>query len=402
MPQLANYEEFAGRHWETGSVHNALSYLRYTAPHTDQPYSEALLLGVSGGIAFGYFFFHYEGHDPHVALLTRNTFDPWETMLSRLGVAQEVKHTSSADKGKQNLLEALENGEPPIIWADSYSLPYNFLPNEDGMWAMMPIVVYGYDESDGIAQIADRSRKPLHVTTEVLDAARARVKKDKFRVITLAAPQLEKLATAVQKGIWDTIKLYTEKPPRGAKNNFGFAAYERWAELLTRPTKKQSWAKFFPAGGYWYNGLVTAFEMGFLYGQGDSYQAERDVYADFLDEAATILEKPDLGEVAAQFRRSGEAWHELSRILLPDEMPLLGKTQELLKERHDLFLNNPGKRETMEAINAEQAALRQEARDDFPFSEEEVKQQQERIAEQIMRIRDIEQEAITALQAAMQ
>jgi len=402
MPQLENYSEFAGRHWETGSVRNALTYQGITAPHTDQPYTEALLMGVSGGAAFGYFFFHYEGYDPHVALLTRNTFDPWETMLSRLGVVQEIKHTSSADKGKKNVLDALESGEAPIVWADMYSLPYNFLPHDDGMWGMMPLVVYGYDEAAGIVHIADRSECALTVDTEQFAAARARVKKDKFRVITLSAPQPEKLATAVQKGIWDTIKLYTEKPPKGAKNNFGFAAYERWAELLTKPKKKNSWAKFFPAGSHWYNGLFTAFEMGFLYGQGDRYQAERDVYANFLEEAAIILEKSELREVADKFRASGEAWNELSQILLPDDMPLLGKTRELLVKRHELFLHDPGNTEAAQKIIAEQKALRQQATDDFPFSDEEVTQHQERIAEQVMKIHDVEQEAITALQAAMQ
>jgi hypothetical protein len=67
--------KFTGRHWETGSIHNALALQGIKAPHTDEPYSEALLLGVSGGIAFGYFTFEYKGHLPHVALLTRNTFD---------------------------------------------------------------------------------------------------------------------------------------------------------------------------------------------------------------------------------------------------------------------------------------------------------------------------------------
>lgn len=402
MPQIPDYNEFEGRHWETGSVRNALAYQGYTAPHTNQPYSEALLMGVSGGAVFGYFFFHYEGYDPHVALLTRNTFDPWETMLGRLGVTQEVRQTTSADRGKKNLLDALENGEVPIVWADSYSLTYNFLPNDEGMWAMQPLVVYGYNEAENFVHIADRSRKPLTTTTEDFNAARAVVKKDKFRVITLSAPQPEKLATAVQKGIWDTIKLYTENPPKGSQNNFGFAAYKRWAELLTKPNQKQSWAKFFPVGGYWYNGLVTAFEMGFLYGQGNSYQAERDVYADFLDEAAAILEKPDLREVAALFRESGKAWNDFSRVLLPDEMPLLGKTRELLMKRHEIFLDDPSNTTAIQQIMAQQNALRQQAREDFPFSEAEVTQHQERIAEQVMKIHDAEQEAIIALQAAMQ
>ena len=52
--------QFTGRHWETGSIHNALAVQGIKAPHTGQPYSEALLLGVSGGIAFGYFTFEYK------------------------------------------------------------------------------------------------------------------------------------------------------------------------------------------------------------------------------------------------------------------------------------------------------------------------------------------------------
>jgi hypothetical protein len=32
-----------GRHWETGSIHNALALQGVKAPHTGQPYSEASL-----------------------------------------------------------------------------------------------------------------------------------------------------------------------------------------------------------------------------------------------------------------------------------------------------------------------------------------------------------------------
>lgn len=44
-------KNFNGRHSETGSIHNALALQGVTAPHTGEPYSEAFLLGVSGGIA---------------------------------------------------------------------------------------------------------------------------------------------------------------------------------------------------------------------------------------------------------------------------------------------------------------------------------------------------------------
>ena len=57
MNITGNLGRFDGRHWETGSIHNALVLQGILAPHTGKPYSEALLLGVSGGIAFGYFTF---------------------------------------------------------------------------------------------------------------------------------------------------------------------------------------------------------------------------------------------------------------------------------------------------------------------------------------------------------
>ena len=140
MPILTKYRQFGGRHWETGSVHNVLAYRGVKAPHTGMPLSEALLLGISGGLLMGYFNFAYEGYDPHVAILTRNTFDPLETLLVRLGTVQYVRQTTNAARAVKNLVEALENGEPAIVWADAFLLPYNGLSYDRGMWAANPIV----------------------------------------------------------------------------------------------------------------------------------------------------------------------------------------------------------------------------------------------------------------------
>ena len=67
MKNKISIDKFEGRHWETGSICNALALQDVIAPHTGQPFSEALLLGVSGGIAFGYFTFEYTGYLPHLA-----------------------------------------------------------------------------------------------------------------------------------------------------------------------------------------------------------------------------------------------------------------------------------------------------------------------------------------------
>ena len=245
MTVLNNYQQFNGRHWETGTVCNYLDYVGVKAPHTGEPYSEAMLMGVSGGAVMGYFSFAYEGYDPMARILTRNTFDPWDTMLSRLGIVQNAKHSPKPEKGVANLLAALDDGVPAIVWADLFTLTYNALPLDPGMWGMMPILVYGYDEANDVVHIADRARVALETSIDNLAFTRGRVKKDKHRVMTLEPPMPEKLVAAVQSGIWDTIKLYTEKPPKGSKNNFGLLAYQHWIKLLTKPKTRLSWEKNF-------------------------------------------------------------------------------------------------------------------------------------------------------------
>ena len=398
MTKLNDYHHFNGRHWETGSIQNYYAYRGVKAPHTGQPYSEALLMGVSGGAVMGYFVFAYEGYDPMARILTRNTFDPWDTLLSRLGVAQHIQHTSSPAKGLTNLQETLAEGVPAIVWADMFSLPYNALPLDDGMWGMMPLVVYGHEED--AVWIADRAGVPLTITPDELAAARARVKKDKFRVITLDPPDQGKLATAVTQGIWSCINLFTENPPKGSKNNFGFAAYQHWANVLINPKAKRSWAKEFPPGVKLYAGLTSAFSDIETFGHEGG--ADRGKYADFLDEASLILDKPALKPIAQQFRSSKAAWHELGQALLPDAEPLLQETRQLILKGHKLFIEkgNDGLTERVQ-INGRLDAIKAELATDFPLDEAGVLALQENIRAKILTIHDIEQKAIADLKDAM-
>src|SRR5690554_4411814 len=157
MPILDKYSHFHGRHWETGSVHNFMAYCGYTLPPNGEPPSEALLMGISGGAVMGYFSFAYKGYDPQCNILTRNTFDPLETLLARLGVEQTVRHSTVEDKARRNLLNTLAEAAPAIVWADPFSLPYNNMPGNEGLWGMMPILVFGYDGAGNVARIADRA-----------------------------------------------------------------------------------------------------------------------------------------------------------------------------------------------------------------------------------------------------
>lgn len=402
MTVLDDYNAFDGRHWETGTIGNFMAYRGFTAPHTGEPYSEALLLGVSGGAVMGYFSFDYEGFDPMARILTRNTYDPLDTMLSRLGVVQNRVHTASPEKGRANLLDTLREGVPAIVWADMYSLPYNGLGYEEKMWVMFPVLIFGHDEAADRVWIADRARVPLHVTPEALHRARARVKKDKFRVLTVDAPVAEKVPAAVRAGIWDCIKLYTEKPPKGSKNSFGLAALRWWAEQLRNPRARTSWEKVFPAGPEMLAGLTSAFHDINLFGKGEEGVADRPLYADFLEEAAVILSKPTLNDAAALFRECAGAWRALSTALLPDEVEPFRETRELMVQRHRLFLNRGNDAlEEMVGIDARLNEIKAAVTADFPLNRAEVDALRERIAGRVMAIHDVESEAVAALREAM-
>jgi hypothetical protein len=400
MTILEDYTQFDGLHWETGTVRNFLAYRGVTAPHTGRPYSEALLLGISGGAVMGYFTFAYEGYDPMARILTRNTFDPWERMLSRLGVAQDVRQTTGAAKGVANLRETLADGLPAIVWADMWSLPYNALTYDAGMWGMMPILVYGYNEDGDMVRVADRARVGLTVTPAALAEARGRIKKDRQRIVTLGAPDPARLAAAVSAGIRDCIALYSEKPPKGARHNFGLAAYDWWAEQLRNPRARRSWAREFPRGVRLWAGLTSAFSDIRTFGK-DS-PAERAMYADFLDEAAVILERPALGAAASEFRRSSAAWGVLSEIMLPASDAVLGESGRLILGRHDAFLacGNDARAE-MVAADVRLAELRGAAAEAFPLDADAVVGLQGRMAEQLLAIREIEARAVDLMRAAM-
>ena len=400
MPTLKGYRHFAGRHWETGAVQNYFAYRGVKAPHTGQPYTEAMLMGVSGGILMGYFSFAYKGHDPHVAILTRNTFNPLDTLLVRLGVIQHVLQTTDAKKGLKNLLNTLEEGCPAIVWADAFSLPYNGLTPKSDWWAVFPILVYGYEADEDTVWIADRAAAPLTVTTGELAAARARVKKEKFRILTLDPPDPNKLAVAAQQGIWDCLKRYTEAPVKSARANFGLAAFGRWADLLAKPKGKQSWAKVFPPGPAMYAGLSSAFDR-FGLGAGGA-ERDRDLYADFLDEAGLLLGRPALKQAADRFRASARSWRELGLALLPNKVAPFKETRQLLTRKRKLFVEKGGQAlAEIQKANARLDEIRSEMKKNFPLTADESAALRELLRDQVLQVGELEKAAYQALQAAM-
>jgi hypothetical protein len=169
------------------------------------------------------------------------------------------------------------------------------------------------------------------------------VKKDRFRIATLCPPDPKKLPAAIEAGIRQCSDLFNGTgAPRGHGENFGFGGLQKWADMLVNKRNKQSWARLFPTGADLFQALAGRqtqpgiFVWIMTWGAGPD--AERGIFADFLEEAALILAKPKVGSIAAQFRKSAELWHSLAEAALPAGIPLLRETRELLLRQRSLFI----------------------------------------------------------------
>lgn len=162
-----------------------------------------------------------------------------------------------------------------------------------------------------------------------------------------------------------------------------------------------SWEKEFPAGRKMLAGLTSAYDDIMYFGKHDD-PADRDRFADFLDEAATILNRPALSNVAPEFRQSAAAWRKLSLALLPDEIEPFARYRELTDRSNQIFFER-GAEATGERrqIAAQLEAILAEMETGFPLEAQGVQSMRENIASHVLAIRDVEAQAVFALQAAM-
>jgi len=69
---LDAYKTLGGVHPETAAVNNILAFHGVTAPHTGKPFTEALLLGIGGGLGSMFILWEFEKHDYPSIVLGRN------------------------------------------------------------------------------------------------------------------------------------------------------------------------------------------------------------------------------------------------------------------------------------------------------------------------------------------
>lgn len=363
-----------GQHGETFALRTLLAAAGVQDPRTGEAFSEEMLLGIGGGLGFAYFVFEYKGHPPTLYIGTRvghqypYTADFATTVLERLGVEFTVHETGGKKAAASKLDQALDGGRAALAWVDMAGMPYRQISGDMGGALPHVVVVTGPAHDDGDAlSVLDISAEPFSLSRDQLAQARARLRKAKNRLIEIApgspAPTADDLAAAVRAGIATCVDSLRDGAlvPRAA-GNFGFAALEKWLGLVNKSKNKKGWPTVFRPGLPLYTGLRELYFW--IEASGTGGGGFRPMYAEFLAQAADILELPALRDLAGEYRGLGRSWSDLARAALPDGVALLAEARELLDRKRDALRDRgPASGEAIRAANQRLDAIKAEVAD---------------------------------------
>jgi len=301
-------DRFRGRHPDTAALTRLLAALGVTDPAGGRPLSEAMVLGVAGGIGFAYFVFEYEDL---TTLYLGGRINPYihkrdaaEAALTRLGVPFQVRRTSGPAAAERHLRTALDQGRPVVATVDGARLPSRAVPPELPGMTPQDVLV---ELRDGQPVLWDLAPVPVPVTWAELAEARAGVRSARHRLVVADAPARPvDLPGAAAAGIADTWTGMLDPPMR----NFGVPGLAKWADLLTAPRDPKGWPRLLAAPGRQLQLLTWLYDWVETAGTGGGFF--RSMYAEFLEEAAGPLGRPGLTTLAGSYRELATAWTTLA------------------------------------------------------------------------------------------
>jgi len=185
-----------------------------------------------------------------------------------------------------------------------------------------------YATVDDSVRVDDRNHAPLTVDRAALDRARARVVSYKNLLVVVEGMGAEPdLAPVVRAGIADCVAYLG-----GDSTSFAVPAWRKWARLLVDTRQAKGWPRVFADGAGLVGALASIWEGVAPVGASGGHL--RDLYAEFLDEAAPLL--GDAGDAARRaasaFRVAADRWHDVAEAALPADVPEYARLRELTAE----------------------------------------------------------------------
>jgi hypothetical protein len=348
---VPGYPAFGGgSHRESVLLAHLLEQAGHVAPHTGQPYSEAMVCGLAGGIGFMYALFEYRGVPPILTIVAQHHPDPWApAALNRLGVGFVEEHSASARPALSKLYQWLDRGRAVYCTVAGHLLP----GQASSTAGPHPVVVAGYEGST--VWLDDQASTPTAIAEDRFVASWSAHPKGRHHRLIVGEPTGSvDLPRAIRAAIATTVSHLTG-PVLGHSFdvNFGFSGLAKLSAQL-RDGRKAGWGHRFAGAG------ALAFALRRLYEclelQYTAPGATRALYAEFLDEAAGVLDDAALARAAVRFRESGQAFSAVAA-RAAEVLDRFGPYADLVEQRMFAQLTGCGDDAQIEELSARIEAI---------------------------------------------
>ena len=365
---------FPGTVAATTALRVLLAHAGVRDPRTGQPFSETMLFGLAGGIGIGVFSFFYEKEN-HASLFLAGRHEWFDDLgylraaCERFGLTPTVRETSTVKAADKQLREAVAEG-PCVAWVDMAHLPHRAMPTEFCGSGYHVVTGYKLDEAAGTAVVGDLSDEPIAVPLDDLARARARIQRQKNRLLTVTGSTKPiDLGKLVKAGLAACVHKFRNPTLKAAARSFKLDALATLADRMSGAKDKDRWERTFARGPNLWRGLTGLHDSIEHYGTGGGLC--RPLFADFLAEAGTALKDPRLTALAKRYADLGRRWSDLADAALPDAVPAFREAKALCARRAELLASDgPAAADDVRGIWTDLTDMARRVGDDFPLSDE--------------------------------
>lgn len=330
---------YGGVHHETAALANALDRGGLDPTGTGA-LSEALLLGIGGGIGLHYGILRTD-HGVRFRLGTRysaaQTGDAFlGGICDRIGLAASIISTHSPEEAENALVDAIAAHKPTLVWTEQASLPYWRLPGPLVAGQPHVVGVASFDEDADEFELDDASMCPIAIDAPRLRHARRANPGLAHRMLRVDGHvRVADLRRASIEGILLGASTQLHPPIR----SMGVAGMRTWARRVRDTTTQHGWLSLMGRGPRLYEALLATFHGIETDGTGGG--ALRPLQSEFLAELAVLLDgtprAAGLRALSIEVRALGAWWKELAWTALPDEVPLFAEARGCLLDRDAAF-----------------------------------------------------------------
>ena len=389
-------EGYSGIHPPTAALQKILQIKNIQNPVTGEPFSEALLLGIGGGLDIGYILYQFS-YLPHPMLILgfrnqwNNTRAFIENLTTRLSLDVLWQDFSEQKAAQEALQESIKNGNPTLVWVDKASLPYREMEKSYKGQFNHQVVVYARDGRLWQMYVDDLSTQLIKIREKDLTAARATLPQNNFLMMAVNGSQgfqTQELREAILEGIREC-----SSQLNNPMKTVGVSSLDYWAEKFSHQNDTQGWPSVFQDPRDLFFALRTMYTTIKL--DGSEGYALRRLYSDFLHECAGYLGNPGLNAVAGQYLQLSNHWASLAESALSSQVPVFEQLKFLLRKQAKSYRES--NLSDYHKTQKELLALEKGILKDFPLDHRDITELLSRLATQVKLISELERSAALRL-----